>query len=286
MTYDLLSLVFTLKPVPNGKAAGPVPPWWGRAAHALLLDAVRQANPELAQSLHDEDGPRPFTASTVIGPFPNRSLDETKTYTLRYTATERKTAQSLWEAASSGPLAPGSLIRLDDFAFKVVDVAATSKQHPWAAATRYPDLAAGELITGRNPSRKVTLLFTSPTTFRTQGRNMPWPLPHLVFGNLLDRWNAYAPLAFPEELRRYAEECLAIERFNLSSRVVAAKSGGLRIGCVGRVTYVTLSYDRYWMSLIHTLSRFALFSGVGAATSAGLGQCKAEASSAPAPTDA
>jgi len=79
-------------------------------------------------------------------------------------------------------------------------------------------------------------------------------------------------VAFPAETRRYAAECLAISRFDLTSRPVPAK----RAACgwrSGQITYATLNYDRYWMSVLHTLAAFALYSGVGAATATGLGQC-------------
>ena len=102
---------------------------------------------------------------------------------------------------------------------------------------------------------------------------MPVPLPGLVFGSLLERWNAYAPINFPQEVRRYAEECLAISQYELQTRPVPQKSRGLRVGAVGSVTYAALNYDRYWMSLLSVLAGFSLFSGLGAGTTQGLGQC-------------
>ena len=89
---DLLSLLLTLRPMPEACQA-PVPDWWGRAAHALLLEVVRRADPPLAERLHEDNGgPRPFTASTLLGRFPRREglpyLDPDQTYTLRLTALE------------------------------------------------------------------------------------------------------------------------------------------------------------------------------------------------------
>jgi CRISPR-associated endoribonuclease Cas6 len=103
---------------------------------------------------------------------------------------------------------------------------------------------------------------------------VPLPLPGLVFGSLLERWNAFAPIAFPPEARRYAEECLAVSRYELSSRPVPVKSRGLRVGGVGQVTYTALNYDRYWLSVLAVLAEFARYSGVGAGTTMGLGQCR------------
>jgi CRISPR-associated endoribonuclease Cas6 len=129
------------------------------------------------------------------------------------------------------------------------------------------------------------LQFTSPTTFKSQEKHVPVPLPELVFGSLLERWNAFAPIAFPPETRRYAAECLALARYRLSTRPVPMKSGGLRVGAVGEATYTSINYDRYWMSLMGVLAAFALFSGVGAGVSMGLGQCR-QAAEPPSPREA
>jgi len=304
---ELLSLVLTLKPLTTPAPDKPLPRWWGRAAHSLLLTVVRQYAPELARSLHSQPGSpagagpkraaanhqiRPFTASTLMGRFPAGGFDPQGHYTLRLTAIEEQLAGILWQAARDGPLAVGRTVELDHHKFEVLALAPAADgadshgadnpspppegQHTaWAARTTYQQLSAPYLLAQQTAGRRIRLQFTSPVTFKTGGKHQPLPLPELVFGSLLTRWNAYAPLVFPPEARRYAAECLAVSAFKLSSRRVDAKSRGLRLGAVGQVTYTSLNYDRYWMSVMHTLAAFARFSGVGAGASMGLGQCRA-----------
>ncbi len=284
-TASLLSIVPTLRPL---AAAGELNPL-GRASHALLLDAVRWADPPLAEELHAGDGPRPFTASGLIGYSRKSGLDPTRTYTLRFTALTAPVACALVAAAREGPLRPGAPVNLDGTALRVESIAGAasviadpqsaisnpqSHPHPWAAATTYEALSAPWLLGRETPDRRVTLHFASPTTFKSGGRHVPLPLPGLVFGSLLERWNAFAPVAFPAEARRYAEECLALGGYTLRTRAVPVKEGGLRVGMVGQARYTAISYDRYWMSLIHLLADFAFFAGVGAGTTTGLGQCR------------
>jgi len=300
---ELLSLVLKLKPLTSPTPEKPLPRWWGRAVHALLLNVVRQYAPELAASLHPQprhageaqleghpnfSQTRPFTASTLMGRFPRGDFDPQGDYTLRLTALEASLGGILWQAAQDGPLSPGKTIELDYHQFQVLasapqpDGAGSSGENgtapqngfAWAARSSYQQLAAPYLLGSKPAPRRVRLQFTSPVTFKTGGKHQPLPLPELVFGSLLDRWNAFAPLAFPPEVRRYAAECLAVSAFKLSSRRVDAKSRGLRLGAVGQVTYTSLNYDRYWMSVLHTLAACAQFSGVGAGTSLGLGQCR------------
>lgn len=89
------------------------------------------------------------------------------------------------------------------------------------------------------------------------------------------RWNAFAPLALPEEdVRRYANEMVVVSRFSLRSEPGWDRGRALRIGAVGEITYRALSRDRYWLSVLHLLADYARFAGVGAMTTMGMGQVR------------
>jgi CRISPR-associated endoribonuclease Cas6 len=325
---DLVSLVLSLRPqaVP---AAEITPTWWARAAHALLLQVVRQANPALSAALHSPPGAeggadgspapieaenellntqatRPFTCSTLLGRFPKGALDPGETYRLRLTGLHASVSELLLSAARTGALAVGQRLELDYIPFEIAaaeygmvegqDTAPASEQpdnktellpgesdhpsresfasHYYTGAVSYAGLSSELLLAKKPAPRRLSLRFTSPASFKSGGKMLPVPLPELVFGSLLERWNAFAPIVFPPEARRYALECLALSRYELSTRPVQMKQGALRIGAVGDVTYVSTNYDRYWMSVIGTLAAFALYSGVGAGTTHGLGQCR------------
>ncbi len=285
---DLISLVLILKPSEKKGTGKELPRWWGRAAHALLLNTVREYDPQLAGQLHangpePENDPaaaelntsvRPFTVSSLLGRYPQGALQLAETYTLRLTSFQPQLTAILKEAAGEGPLAPGVQIELDFLPFRIVKASWSSDQHTWADMNSYQDLGASLLLAKQAPPRRISLHFTAPTTFKSGGKHVPLPQPELVFGSLLDRWNAYAPITFPEELRRYAAECLAVGRYKLSTRPVPVKRGGMRIGFVGQVTFTSLNYDRYWMSVLGALAAFAIYCGVGGSTSMGMGQCR------------
>lgn len=265
---DLISLVLVLRPAEAPGRALPL--WWGAAAHALFLSAVRQVNPELASRLHDEQGPRPFTVSNLLGAA--RELTPSRQVALRFTALQAEVASALLEASSAGgPLAPGARLELDYLPFVVERALLAPAEHPWAGESSYRQLMSARLVQTA-PPRRLRLRLASPTGFRSAEKQQPFPLPELVFGSLLERWNSFSPMAFPAEVRRFAAECLGVSAFNLRTRSARLKEGGLRIGCVGEVTFTALNYDRYWMSLLHTLAAFAFFSGVGASTPLGFGQ--------------
>ncbi len=117
-------------------------------------------------------------------------------------------------------------------------------QHPWAGSITPEGLVrAGSLDGVRD--RRVTLRFASPTTFKSKGANVPFPLPGLVFGSLLNRWNAHCDLQLHPDARRFAEEMVAASKYQLRSRFVAFAEGqrGAATGCTGFCRYTALNRD-------------------------------------------
>lgn len=270
---DLLSLVLTLRPT----QPAPAPPPLGRAAHALALEALRRADHALAQSVHDASGPKPFTASGLVGPW-HDGLLPAETYTLRFTALTAPIAGAFRRALEPGGLwANGAILTLAECTLQVES--ASVDGHPWAGATTYEALSAPWLLGRRVPEPRLTLRFASPTVFKSGGRHVPVPLPQWVWGSLIEKWNAFAPVALPAETRRFAEECLALTAYNLRTRMTPFKDGGLRPGAVGVARYTALNRDRYWLSVMHLLAEFAFFAGVGVGVTMGLGQCRQESGS-------
>ncbi len=298
---NLFSLVLTLQPVQTVSADSekPLPSWWGRAVHALLLDTIRQTNDVLAAELHDSNRRRPFTVSTLMGPSTRNGLDAETSYRIRMTAFRQDVVEHLLAAIEpGGKLATDNIVELDYIGFQIQSVEPfasgmsasepipkghavenqqspiVNRPSPWASLTSYQEMSAPYLLAQKKAPRRVSLKFTSPTSFKSKGMHVPVPMPRLVFGSLLNCWNDFAPIAFPPEVLRYADECLAISRYKLQSRSLPIKSRGLRVGGVGEITYVSLNYDRYWMSVIQTLAMFSLFGGVGGGTAMGLGQAR------------
>lgn len=277
---DLLSLVLTLRP----GAAAPLPPRLGRAAHAILLARFAARDPALAEGLHAENGPRPITASELIGGRrEDRRVTPEQPYTLRYTALTAATAAVLAVAFTLGDTLTFESV---DFTLEAMapDGANTIDKSPiptpWSASDDYQSLAARHLLpAGPAPASRWTFVLTSPTAFRSRGQTQPLPLPGLFFGSLVKRWNAFAPVALPEEgVKRYAEEMVVVSRFSLRSAPGwdrgQGDQRGLRIGSTGTITYVARNRDRYWLSVLGLLAEYALYAGAGAQTTMGMGQVR------------
>jgi CRISPR-associated endoribonuclease Cas6 len=268
---DLLSLELHLRPaVDQPVDERPLPRWWGEAAHRLAIFVIASGDEALAKKLDASDGLKPFTTSNLRGPFPNGRLDPGALYKLRLTALDQKVADIFEAARKAGTLKTGANVELDFLRFQVQDEA-NGEAGP--AGATYQSLTNG-LFAPEPPPHRLTLQFTSPTVFKSDGRQFPFPLPEMVFGSLLEHWNASEsiPTPLPAEARKYARECLRLGRFDLHSRFLRLHGEPFH-GFTGRVTFHTLNYDRYWMSMMAMLARYAAFAGVGAKTTMGLGQC-------------
>ncbi len=280
---QLYSLVLAIQAEADSlpdKAWGSPPKWWARAVHAFLLQAVHGYNPDLAEKLHADSTLRPFTVSSLYGYSAKYGIQPERVYSFRITTLNDELYRFLI-SAKEGALALGAKIELDRRFFIIKKRSFDDKnsdketlRFDWAEKSSYEALSAPYLSARKKAPKRIQLNFLSPVAFKSAGKHLPIPLPSLVFGSLLNRWNAFAPLTFPDEVKRYAEECLVISRFSLSSRAIHTKAGAVRVGGVGKVSYTAVHYDPYWMSIVALLADYALFSGVGSGINLGMGQAR------------
>jgi len=245
----------------------------GRASQALFLQWIAAQSSQLAEKLHTMEGPKPFTVSNLVMGKREKGrlrVRAGETGWLRFTGLTAAVSKRLAAITANPP----AEIELERKSLTVTGVTLDPANHPWAGQTRYQDLAAPYLLAGENPAPQITLEFASPTTFRSRGQYLPLPLPHLVFGSLLNRWQAFSAIELNPEVHRFAAETVALNRFRLKSRGIPSKAGGMQIGFTGRVTFSALNRERYWLDVLHLLAAFAFYSGVGYQTGAGLGQAR------------
>ncbi|MCC6165694.1 MAG: CRISPR system precrRNA processing endoribonuclease RAMP protein Cas6 [Caldilineaceae bacterium] len=264
-------MLLAFKLLVKTSAPAHVPPHLGRAVYAAALARLGEVDPATARAVHDGDGPKPLTCSGLLGAPPRGPLSPDHMYAVRYTALTAEVTAAL----SAGFLdAPPAELDLDGNRLQVVETLCDSGRDGWTGRAEYAALAAQHLAQGGEQGRSVTLEFASPTTFKSGGVHVPAPLPNLVFGSLVERWNAFSPVALSPDVRRFGAEMVALSRYQLRSAAVGYKGEGLRIGGVGQATYTALSGDRYWLGVLHLLAAFAVYSGVGSQTTSGMGQVR------------
>lgn len=269
----LLAAVIRIVPVESTTA----PAVLGRAIHGWLLGRLAEVEAALTQSLHEGSELRPFTVSDLRGTGRAHggrvSLDPDHVCWIRVTSLTKEMTAALKRALPTA----GERLELGGAKFAVQATTTDPLESPWAGRATYPELVQRYTLAPEDPPRSVTLRFTSPTLFRSQGHDTPLPQASLVFGSYLQRWNAFANLTLPQEARRYAEECVALGRFRLRSHLVSFEDAhkGAHVGYTGQVRFRFLVGDTYWTRLMKLLAGYAFWCGTGYRTTVGLGQTHA-----------
>ena len=224
-----------------------LPPYLGRANYAATLSRLGELDADFVQALHDSDKPKPLTCSGILNARGSRQgtrIESGQPYYVRVTGLTEQISVLLQQSLLTQTPA---VWELDHHCFRVAAAVCDAAEDNWSGVADYQALATESILVPDRTARTVTLRFATPTAFRSKEMQMPIPLPSLVFGSLVDRWNTFSPVALSAEMRRFAEECIAISKYRLQSRPVVQKNGALRMGGVGEVTYRALNGDRYWL---------------------------------------
>ena len=268
---DLLAAVLTLE----AQAAGELDYFQGRALHALFLDLTARADGARAQALHDADELKPFTCSNLIGlrgpaGHPRAVVEAGASFRWRVTSFEPTLAR-LW-ADQVLPRLPAQ-VTIGELPLAVAGWTTDGAQEGWAGVSSYAALTQQYTLTPRPPGPWINLRFASPTTFRSGGVHVPLPIPSLLLGHWLEKWNAFAPLALHPDVRSFAEEQVVVNRYDLHTEPVQFGPATI-IGFLGQCSLTVKHDDPYWRRIPHLLAAFSFWCGTGHKTTQGLGQTR------------
>lgn len=265
----LLSTVFRLRPV----AEALLPMTLGNALYTAVLQWLGDYDESLAAELHDANGPKPLTTSPLQGPVTvvdrQVCVQPDQEYWVRVTSVEEHLSQTLLAIESHPP----AILRLHAGQFSVVQVSSQPQDHAWAMRMPYGALYTMALGHESGARPQVTLVFESPTAFRSQGQTLLFPLPRLVFGSLVQRWNRNAPHPLDEGLIDAFDTGLDVDRYTLKTQMQNFGRYQLQACFVGQCTFGArkgVPAEVAWG--MRLLARFAFFAGVGYRTTMGMGQ--------------
>jgi CRISPR-associated endoribonuclease Cas6 len=246
----------------------------GRKAHGWFFEHIEKFSPGLATVLHGSN------AFTISGLRP-QARQYQGDYYLRITSLSSELSDLLiTKALKKLP----EKISLGAFQFKVDGYAETSSKHPWAGQSSFANLSNSQ---PKIKDREVTLEFASPTSFRSNGKDIPLPLPEHVYRSYLNKWNSYVsvPLQIEKSFVHFVKSCVMVNRYELNTSSWSLPSGGwdAATGFVGEVTFLLLSKSKakkwqgdwdLFMQHWHMLSNFAFYCGTGHHVTSGMGQTR------------
>ncbi len=243
------SLTFPLDPA----QAAELPPYPGRALHALFYQWLALGDYTLSVQTHEDDGPRPFTVGPLLR-YNGQPL-------LRFTVLD----DALWPALERG-IALTPAVTVLNRPLTLPAAGPQVQQHSYV-----------ELAAQAGTETRFTFRFLSPTSFRSREMHFPLPDPRLVFQSWLLRWNEFArpELQLNVALLDIVEAHLAIGRYDLRTDMVDWGGNKKIVGYVGTIQYNILRAHQLgteWLRSLNLLADYAPYCGTGHKTAQGMGQ--------------
>jgi len=254
-----------------------LPTQLGRALRAWTLRQIESIDPTLSQSLHDTQRLPAYTVSDLQGVKREGRqqirLDPDLDYWFRITAltpaVERALRRVLQERAERA--------RITLLNNPVFWTATTTdhRVHPWAGEESYAALEH-RVASSSNLADQITFRFASPVAFKRDSRDCPRPEPSLVFGNLLRRWNTYAPHPMPDLEREDLGRYVTLDDYDLDTEltVFGGSDQEGHVGSRGWARYRLLEGDPQRRRPFHLLAAYTRYTAIGASTAVGFGQTR------------
>lgn len=281
----MLSSTLCLRPVTSAPIFGAL----GRPAQAWFLSQIMAKHPKLAQELHDVNGIKPFTVSTLLDRYghPLKAgdwLKQGQECWLRVTTIGEELSEAYLINVLRKLPKTVTFYKMD---FRVDGFSLNSHEYQWAGQTTFAELAQESQHAAS--TREVRMEFVSPTAFRSNGNDVALPIPFQVFRSLWQKWNVSSPetMKLDELWPDFAGDCILISELTAVNTVhwsFAEGTRGAATGFTGTVGFSLLprskvlkKWQPYWEGadvVLQSLARFAFFCGVGHHTTIGMGQCR------------
>lgn len=294
--YDLGALVVKLRALVPFHAARHM----GRAVQQFGLAQIGCVDPTLAEYVHDSTTAKPFTVSGLMNGDAaiHDQCDPGQPAWIRLTALSAPVVAAL-EARREDlnrQLESGErvIVELDRQPWKLESIGWENAE--WSGRTSYQALIDSHRFA--RPAPRLGLHFITASAFRTRGTNLPLPVPALVFGSLLSRWQTFTAHRLrdlpDDQVDAYLTHCIHLSRHDIQTVLYHGKQGGKQIGFVGRTTFelvrrnpqlqrsdealaALLEREYIWMArLVNLLADFAFYSGIGLKTTTGMGMVRCD----------
>lgn len=229
-----------------GRWAGDAPPYLpARALNAWLYGQAAEWNATAADELHASPEAKPFSIALVGG-------EQGRLIVTGY--------GPLAELAARLAVVTPERVLLDARWWEATGA-------PRVEVTDWARLAAS--LPAADAPARVRLEMLSPATFHVRGNFVPLPVPHLLFGGLLERWQRWSDIDPGAEAREAALTAITLRRLRLTGTMVHV--GAVAPAFVGWTEWQQRGAPGPYSGLLDMLTAFARFAGIGAKVGMGLG---------------
>ena len=236
-----------------------------------FLHQIRDFDPELSAYLHDGGSEKPFSLTGLNGKFTTHSqslqLHADETYRWRINILSKDVTLGITTWLRHLP----ETITLENVPLAIEFVQLAQPPTTYAKLLRQAKAQAED-----SKVHRLSLSFTSPTSFRRKGHHLPLPWPTNVFHSYLRGWNHFAQKQIDQtNFLDWIDQHLIIQQHQIASRKVAAGKQGSVIGFTGAVTYTLdrkATEQPEFVAMFYALGQLASYCGTGHKTTFGLGE--------------
>ena len=230
-----------------------------RAIHAQVLTWLKKGKPEISALIHNSQQ-SPISISELIRRTNSPITKSGNSQEINHLFFKVNFLQGYLLPILLKGIETEKEIFLDNSKFTIVRVDTLPSLDSQAKLATYQ-----ELVENSKFCSEINLKFISPTSFKQNNCIQPFPLPELVFSNLLRRWNTFAPAEYHFPKIDWQGMTAA---YDLKTKVI--KKEVTEIGSVGWVRYAFKNDEQARVANI--LANFANFSGIGRKTALGMGR--------------
>lgn len=261
----------------------------GRPVQAWFLGQLTRSNTALASRLHDEQGLKPYTVSTLLDSrsHPLRTgswMEPGENCLIRLTTLTDELSHVLdTKVLRRLP----NRITIHKMDFRVDDVLTRRTEHEWADETSFSDIAQDVALA--SSGGRVRMEFVSPTAFRSNGLDICLPIPFQIFRSLWEKWNTFAPepMQIHEMWPNFVNDCVFIDELTAINTTHWDFTDGMKESATGftgtarfylppkpKIKKDWHGYIEGADAVMQSLAAFAFYSGVGHHTTRGMGQTR------------
>lgn len=230
----------------------------GVPVHGAVFEALELYQPALSLHLHEAQI-KPFRIGAVD--WKAAEEEEMAQVSFQIGLLDDSLISDFLQALQIGTL----LGRMDDtFYGETLDCQVVRHESYEAMYSRHVSMVTG---------RHLHFELLTPTTFKANDIDSPFPVPKTVFYGLQKRWEAFCNLHMGEELNDWISRSVRVDDYRLFPRNASFKGqrGSQLKASVGEVTFQIARPSESGPLLVRLLTEYANYSGIGYKTTYGLG---------------
>ena len=246
--------------------AGRLPFINGRFMHAVFFKILNEFSQGLGNFVHNEMNIKPFTVS-FLEPVDEIPLTENHWHI-------RRGEKFLWRVTGLNAEILQAIVSVP-IGYKVQAGTLTLRVEKLIDETTFTVEEFLSRIKNSPPIRELCFEFVSPTTFRIDDFDAPYPRADLIFGSLADKWTQAAMPANADKkiIREFATQLRLTEWHGQSKKFYFTHERGTA-AFWGKFFYSVEDLSADIKKVFMLLAKFGEFAGVGRLTGQGFGQTR------------